>query len=235
LTLQPLGTVPGAPLGYIEYLPPGYGNTQVPLPLLLFFHGSGESGDGSAAQLPGLYDTGIPRVINMDQWPEDRPFVVLMAQHDSSTGVGCTTSQEIADFIKFATQHYTVDPARIYITGLSCGAIGGWDYLGDHVDQSVAAAVLIAGDGRDAFAKAGCRLGLVPIWAFHGGADPIVDPNGSIEPITQLQACTDPAPVDVRLNVYPGVGHAVWQPIYDGSLHLDIDIYSWLLSHTHQT
>ena len=44
-TLQPDGTTE-SPLGYTEYLPPTYqdGNS----PLLVFLHGAGESGDGSA-------------------------------------------------------------------------------------------------------------------------------------------------------------------------------------------
>ena len=46
LTAHPAGST-AAPLGYYEYLPPGYGEGE-PSPLLVFLHGFGESGDGSA-------------------------------------------------------------------------------------------------------------------------------------------------------------------------------------------
>ena len=41
----------------------------------------------------------------------------------------------------------------------------------------------------------------------------------------------DPPPTDVRLTVYPGVGHDpdAWDPTYD--LSAGHDIYTWLLEH----
>lgn len=59
--------------------------------------------------------------------------------------------------------HYDVDEERVYLTGVSCGAIGAWDYLGAHRAEIVAGAVLIAGHTSDAFEQAGCALGRVPI------------------------------------------------------------------------
>jgi predicted peptidase len=163
---QALGTVDGAPLGYMEYLPPGYGDGSA-RPLLLAFHGSGESGTGDTGSLYKLVGTGVPWVMVHDRWPLDRPFVVLAPQHDDSGDEACTTSDEVNDFLDFALKHYQVDPTGVYLTGYSCGAVGVWDYLGDHTNEAVAAAVPIAGDGRPAIEKAGCDLGKVPIWAFH--------------------------------------------------------------------
>ena len=42
-SVQALGSVDGAPMGYLEFLPPGYGDGE-PRPLLVFLHGSGEAG-----------------------------------------------------------------------------------------------------------------------------------------------------------------------------------------------
>jgi poly(3-hydroxybutyrate) depolymerase len=231
VTLHPAGTVPRAPLGYVEYEPPNAFDADAPAPpLLVFLHGSGESGDGDASSLTALFATGLPRVLSTDNWPEDRPFVVLAPQFGPTQEM-CTDPGLIDMFLRFAVRHYPVDRTRVYLTGLSCGAFGAWDYLGMHTNERVAAAVLFSGDGHYAFELAGCDLGRVPIWAIHGGADLNVDPNGSIDPITDLNACTDPPPVDARLNVYPGVGHAVWQPFYDGSKR-DVDIYAWMLGYT---
>jgi predicted peptidase len=230
LTLRPLGSTNGAPNGYAEYLPPGYGDGER-RPLLVFLHGSGANGNGTRAALRRLFDTGLPALIENDDWPAGRPFIVLMPQHPADAGTLCPDADEIEAFIAFAMAHYDVDPKRVYLTGMSCGAIGAWDYLGKHTDEVVAAAVLIAGDGREAFAAAGCDLGRVPIWAFHGADDGVVDERGSVGPITRLEACTDPKPIDVRLTVYPDVGHDSWDQTYDLSAgHL---VYAWLLSHLH--
>jgi predicted esterase len=222
----PIGTYPEATSGYYEYLPPHYGN-GARYPLLVFRHGIGENGNG-VSELDKVLVNGPPKLIKANQWPEDRKFVVLSVQH---TGDGCASVKETEDFLAFAMEKYDVDPKRIYLTGLSCGAIGSWDYLGTHTNEIIAAAVLVCGNGRPAFAKAGCSLGNVPIWAFHGLDDKTVVPEGSTETVASLKACTDPAPADVKLTTYPGVGHDSWTMTYNLS-NPENDIYAWMMSHT---
>ncbi|NUP11451.1 MAG: hypothetical protein HOW73_35850 [Polyangiaceae bacterium] len=229
-TVRPIGTVDGAPLGYVEYLPPGYGDGAL-RPLLLFHHGIGESGNGSEAELPAVMNTGLPALLKNDQWAEEQPFIILSSQHDAPPFTSCHSVEEIESFITFAMANYDVDPKRVYITGLSCGAIGSWNYLGAHTNEVVAAAVLIAGDGNGAFNQAGCELGLVPIWAFHGSADTTVNPNGSTQPIKALTGCTDPEAVEAKVTIYPDVGHNSWDMTYNGSA--GHDIYSWMLGYQH--
>jgi predicted peptidase len=126
---------------------------------------------------------------------------------------------------------YDVDQDRVYLTGVSCGAIGAWDYLGAHTNEVVAGAVLIAGQARDAFAQAGCEPGRVPVWAFHGDIDSTVPKIHIVDPVTGLKACTDPTPVDVRLTIYPRTDHDAWSRTYD--LSAGHDIYAWLLGNEH--
>ncbi len=228
-TARPSGSMPGTTAGYWEYVPPHYGNGAL-YPLLVFRHGIGENGSGNLQDLKKVLAHGPPKLIEADQWPEDRKFIVLSAQHP---GEGCSSPQENDDFLRFALDNYDVDPKRVYITGLSCGAIGSWNYLGAHTDEIVAAAVLICGNGRPAFQKAGCKLGNVPIWAFHGDQDGSVPVAGSTEAIASLRACTDPAPVDAKLTVYPGVPHDSWTMTYNLSDPKN-DIYAWLMSHSKQ-
>lgn len=230
VTLKPAGSVEGAPLGYAEYLPPGYGDGTA-RPLLVFLHGTGENGDGSETALDRVFKLGVPMLIENDDWPEDRPFIVLMPQYDNDRAQDCLLADEVDSFLRFAIDHYDVDENRVYLTGVSCGAIGAWDYLGAHGDEIVAGAVLISGRANDAFAQAGCALGRVPIWAFHGEADGIVPKSFIVDPITDLKACTDPPPVDVQLTIYPGVHHDAWSQTYD--LSAGQDIYTWLLGHQH--
>ena len=230
LTLRPIGTMPGAPLGYAEYLPPGYGDGN-PRPILFFHHGISESGNGSEGEVVKVLNTGMTALIANDQWPDDRPFIVLASQHDAPPGTSCHSVEEIDTFITWALTQYDVDLSRVYLTGLSCGAIGSWNYLGAHTNEVVAAAVLIAGDGQSAFSQAGCELAKIPIWAFHGELDGTVPPAGSINTMNWINACTNPAPVDARLTTYPGEGHNVWDETYN--LDAGHDVYGFMLGYTH--
>jgi predicted peptidase len=257
LTQRPAGTTE-APLGYYEYLPPDY-DDDGSSPLLVFLHGYGEGGDGSADDLGILLATGIPQLIGTDEWPSERPFVVLAPQHAlrenlpqyaSCDGVVhggscaltiqhelghpeqesiCFTPSEVHDFLSYAIASYDVDPDRVYLTGLSCGAFGAWEYVAEYGGSQIAAMVPIAGEGRPAWGAAMCSLADVGIWAFHGDADDVVDPAGSIETLTNLMACPQPRR-DAELTVYPGVDHDSWTRTYD--LSAGHDIYDWLLGFT---
>lgn len=228
LTLRPDGTVDGAPLGYAEYLPPGYGDGDA-APLLVFLHGSDEAGFGTEGALGRLFVHGLPALIQESRWPDDRPFVVLMPQYGTERTQACQLGDDIAAFLDFALDHYDIDDTRVYLTGVSCGASGIWYYLAEHGDEVVAAAVPIAGRAARAFSEAGCELGRIPLWVFHGEDDDLVPTAGVVPAVTQLQACADPAPMDVRLTVYPGVGHESWDQTYD--LSAGHDVYAWLLEH----
>lgn len=222
-TRRPLGTT-DAGQGYWEYLPPGYPDGRAH-PLLLFLHGIGENGNGGS-ELNRVVRNGPPRLIERDEWPNDRPFITLSTQH---RGSGCHTPAEIHAFIDYAIAEYDVDPDRVYLTGLSCGAVGAWRYVAQYVDEQIAAFVPIAGDGRGAWSAQRCDLGRLPIWAFHGDADTTVPSNQTSVPMANLMAC-NPPPRDARVTIYPGVGHDSWSRTYDGSA--GHDIYSWMLGFT---
>ncbi len=211
--------------GYYEYLPPGYGDgTQ--RPLLVFWHGLGENGDGGMTTLPKVLNNGPPKLIKNNDWPSDRPFVVLSPQH---AGGGCPSAVEIEKFMNFAVETYDVDPKRIYATGLSCGAIGLWSYLARDKGKVTVAAVPIAGNGKGPYNNAGCDLALTAIWGFHGDADGTVDVSGTTVPIDAILAdCPMPPRQEVKKTIYPGVGHNSWGRTYD--LSAGHDIYAWLLS-----
>lgn len=224
---RPLGTT-DAKQGYYEYLPPSYStSTWRKSPLLVFLHGLGENGTGSATDLPKVLKNGPPLLIKNNKWKTERTFIVLSPQHP---GGGCPSADEVNAFLDYAIEAYNVNPDQVYLTGLSCGAYGVWNYLGKYEDKHVAAAVPIAGNGVGAWNSAGCDLGTVPLWAFHGESDGTVAPSGSTTPISNLQGCW-PKP-EALLTTYPGVGHDSWSRTYDGSA--GYDIYNWLLKHKHE-
>jgi predicted peptidase len=225
-TARPIG-MPYSKNGFWEYLPPGYGD-GTPRPLLVFWHGVGEDGAGTTADLPKVLVHGPPKLINLNQWPATRPFVVLSPQHPGSGT--CPTVMEIHDFLTFAIGAYAVDPARVYLTGLSCGALGSWSYLGQYLGQQVVAAVLIAGNSSLAYdaMNAGCNVvNQVALWSFHGDADQSVPIAADTMGMNNFMACPMPRK-DAKYTIYPGVDHeGSWTRTYD--LSSGNDIYAWML------
>jgi len=71
----------GAPSGYWEYLPRGYGD-GTKRPLLVFWHGSGEEGTAAPADLARILAHGPPKLIARRTVARDRPFIVLSPQHN---------------------------------------------------------------------------------------------------------------------------------------------------------
>ncbi|HEV3190093.1 MAG TPA: hypothetical protein VGY54_06325 [Polyangiaceae bacterium] len=236
-TARLLGTN-GAPNGYLEYLPPGYDGSSV-APLLVFWHGIGEDGNGTT-DLPKLVAWGPPKLIANNNWDAARPFVVLSPQYTATSGTiapgaGCPSSATIDAFLTWAIAHYNVDAKRVYLTGLSCGAIGSWDYLASHRGAVVAAAVLLSGNPGDptqassAWKRDGCSLGEVALWAFHGDADPTVPYAPEHDTLQDIVACPAPPRRDIRFTDIAGGLHEIWGPIYDLSGGRG-DIYAWMLA-----
>ncbi len=222
--------MPYAKNGYWEYLPPGYGDGSK-RPLLVFWHGVGEDGSGSATDLNKVLAHGPPKLINLNQWPSDRPYVVLSTQHVPPAGgqADCPSADEIHDFIALGMGRYDVDPNSVYLTGLSCGALGSSSYLGKYQGQQVVAAALIAGNASTAYNAAGCSLlNGVALWAFHGDADQTVPIGPDQMGMDKFKACPG-VHKDALFDVIAGADHQrSWEVVYD--LTAMKDIYTWMLA-----
>lgn len=218
-----------SPLPYLEYLPPGYGDGAA-RPLLVFLHGVDEDANGTERSLSKILGLGIPRLIADGEWPAERDFVVLMPQEPAAKSGRCDFGAEIGRFLEFAVERYSVDRSRVYLTGISCGAIGVWDFLASAASDVVAAAVPISGHPVWAMDKAGCAVARVPTWAFQGAMDDIVPVQYVEDAVAKLQSCTDPAPIELDLTVYPDADHDAWTRTYD--LSAGHDVFAWLLAHT---
>ncbi len=103
-------------------------------------------------------------------------------------------------------QKYPVDPARVYLTGLSMGGFGSWNLASRHPDW-FAALVPICGGGDPSHAA---ELAKIPTWAFHGADDKVVPPSLSQQMIEAIRA----AGGKPQYTELPGVGHDSWTPAY---------------------
>jgi predicted peptidase len=196
---------------YLLYLPKEYGKEAATRwPLILFLHGSGESGD----DLEKVKKHGPPRLISEGK---ELPFIVVSPQ---SPGGGWNT-ETLGVLLDEVTEKYAVDKDRIYVTGLSMGGYGAWDLTMAFPDRFAAIAP-IAGGGT---ARRVRRIRHVPAWIFHGAKDTAVPLKEGQDMADALKA----AGGDVKLTVYPEAGHDSWTETYNNP-----ELYTWLLQHKRQ-
>jgi predicted peptidase len=113
-------------------------------------------------------------------------------------------------------ERYRVDVTRIYVTGLSMGGYGTWQFAQTYPDR-IAAIVPICGGGDPSIVE---RLKDIPIWVFHGAKDTSVQLAESTDMVNALYALGS----DVRFTVYPDAGHAeTWENAYK-----DEALWTWL-------
>jgi predicted peptidase len=197
-------------LNYLLYLPPDY-DAQESWPLILFLHGRGERGD----DLELVKKYGLPAKLENG---EHLPFIILAPQCPA----GSYWTEELDGLnalLDDAIANLKVDTRRIYLTGLSMGGGGTW-FMAGRYPERFAAIAPICGTGIRWIAQE--RLRDVPVWVFHGDADPVVPVEQSQMMVEALKA----AGGNVRFTVYPGVDHDSWTLTYNNP-----ELYDWFLSH----
>lgn len=223
--------------GYLSYLPEKYGCSCDGSPLLVFLHGSGEKGKGTT-DLVKLYTHGPPKLIKSQEWQQlsKDKFVVVAPQNSN----GFFNPQALHKFIAFVVANYKVDARRVYIVGLSAGAISIWNYIRYYGNKQVAAVIPICGNGNAAVRDSIEAVSSIPIWAFHGDKDLTVNVGASINPVRKINS-----PI-ANVTVYNNVGHDSWTRTFDlTGRHMDlktgkfvydsdydpfdVSIYEWLL------
>jgi predicted peptidase len=100
-----------------------------------------------------------------------------------------------------------VDPARIYLTGLSMGGFGCWEWA-IRQPSRFAAIAPVCGGGDPHQVQA---IKDLPIWAFHSIDDDVVDVEHSRRMISALRA----AGGNPRYSEFQEAGHHSWEPAYD--------------------
>lgn len=202
---------PADTLRYILHVPDDYDSSRdAHWPLLLFLHGAGER--GSDADLAATH--GPPKLADDGR---EFGFILVTPQcSESSQWVAeLSTLNRLLDEVAAA---YRVDPARIYVTGLSMGGFGTWSLAVRYPERFAAIAPICGG----LWAQSARPIRHTPVWTFHGEEDETI-PIASTEQIVDELVALD---ADVRFTRYPGVAHDSWTQAYG-----DPALYDWLLSH----
>lgn len=195
---------------YLLYLPKDYGKeADKKWPLMIFLHGSGESG----SDLDKVKQHGLPKLIAAGK---EFPFLVVSPQ---SPGGGWNV-EVMNGLLDEIMSKYKVDADRVYLTGLSMGGYGTWAWALDSPNRFAAIAP-ICGGGTPRRARA---LKNVPVWVFHGAKDPTVPVKESEDMVAALKKADT---VEVKFTVYPDAGHDSWTATYDNP-----ELYDWLLKHS---
>ena len=193
---------------YYLSLPQDYANDTIKRwPLLLFLHGSGESGTDiqkvKAHGPPELADKG-----------KQLPFIIVSPQSDVPSGWDIEMLYKLLQQIK---KNYRVNEKKVYLTGLSMGGFGTWELAMKYPDEFAAIApVCGGGDTTDAW-----KLRNVPIWCFHGAKDNVVLPANSENLVKAAKRYNS----QVRFTLYPEANHNSWDLTYNND-----SLYTWLLA-----
>jgi predicted peptidase len=192
---------------YLVSLPEKYEDSTEKYPLLIFLHGSGETGK----DLHQVLKHGPPKLAEEGK---AFPFIVVSPQ----TTVRYWNPDYLNALLDELVSTYRVDPDRIYLTGLSMGGYGTWSWAAAHPER-FAAIVPICGGGNPENAD---RLKDLPIWVFHGAKDKDVKLEKSEEMVKAIKE----AGGDPKFTVYPEAEHDSWTETYNNP-----ELYTWLLSH----
>lgn len=193
---------------FLLYLPKHFDpHAKQRYPLLVFLHGSGESG----SDINLLKVNGPPKFLDQR---EDFPFIVVSPQAPSA--MDGFDDQALQLMLKQVKRQLPIDEDRVYVTGLSMGGYMTYYWAVRHPGQ-VAAIAPISSGWRP---EDGCKLKDMPIWAFHGAKDDAVKIEEDQGIVDAVRACSG----NIKFTVYPDRGHDAWVPAYE-----DPKLYEWLL------
>ncbi len=213
-------------------------NFKEKLPLVLYLHGSGGSGDNNSGQLTDGGFTAAKLLVS-DATQKDYPCFVLAPQCPKKQSWGgvdfkdqkitpinqsSETLQLTLELLAAITQKYPVDSSRLYITGISLGGFGTWQAITESPD-TFAAAIPICGGAVDSIAPL-LANSKIPVWNFHGAKDSTVAPGLSRQIVKALQE----AKADIKYTEYPDAPHNSWSRAY-----AEKDLLPWLFRHRKKT
>lgn len=234
---------------YYLYIPADY-NPARKYPLVLLLHGGGEranpkkpasqneklllndpyasvwSASYTGAGNPHIQQNWpsfivIPQMTLSEQWVNVNVHLGSYVQ-SAQPSLPLQLTKELLDSLQL--QYQGIDASRLYVTGLSNGGLGTWDAIERWPDYFAAAAP-IAGAGDPSKAAV---LKNLPIWAFHGSADPTIPVSGSRTMIAAIEA----AGGQPRYTEFAGQGHGVWPYVYSlntSSLRVT-GFFTWLFA-----
>jgi len=200
---------------YISYTPKEYyDDTLKKWPLIIYLHG----GSSRGADTMKLYCCGIP-----DQMWRKRelPFIIVAPQ--CPINQRWSTDNWFENFYEEVTTKYRIDTNKVYLTGVSLGGSGTW-YLAIKYPEKFAAIAPMSGFTRhiDYIIKNTDKLIDIPIWAFHGKLDKVVEFEDTEWIINRLEGKNK----ELKFTADPDAGHGMYWSVYP-----EQELYDWFLKY----
>lgn len=237
----------------MRHLPASYSSGNTFYPLIMFFHGGGQS----AQYLISLYgspDGGyayqqaqgkIKPTIHSKKDGKDYEFIYLSPQAWPGGTQQSTTAQELDFMLTYIYSHYRVDTSRVYLTGLSDGGQTAAEYVGKTMStgttgykhHDIAAMAIMSENGSGAMVQAQADTAVadsVGIWAFGS-----TDTQGANTLNFRFYGDAFAGRRYVDTTTYIG-GHCCWVQFYDSSYRKKVisgdtvSLQEWFLQKTTQ-
>ena len=220
-------------LNYRILFPKDFDNTKS-YPLVLFLHGIAERGDDNELQLKYVdkvflnqnnytnYESVVifPQAPLDDNWSSRIKTDNELGYNFSNDSSPTNSLQLVIKLIDSISNEKYIDNNRIYLTGLSNGAMGSFELLKNRPNM-FASAVLICGGGNPRWAKDFART--TPVWVAHGSDDDVVSPQLSINMVEAIiKEGGSP-----KFNLYENVNHESWFNVFS-----DPNYLKWMFSFT---
>jgi len=209
---------------YRIYKPANY-NPKIKYPLVLCLHGGGGRGNDNKSRGTHAYTVlsssdvqkAYPAFLMTPQCPKTGKWANESPKETYSIlKVPMTKEMKLVlEILDSLQNEFSIDPARLYVTGQSMGGAGTWDIILRNPNL-FAAAVPVCGNNDPSQAKKVIHL---PIWVFHGEKDKTVPTKSSRDIVAALKK----AGSKVKYTEYPGVGHNSWTPAWS-----EKDLIPWL-------
>jgi pimeloyl-ACP methyl ester carboxylesterase len=200
---------------YITYVPKVYyDDTIKKWPLIIYLHGGSSRGTDTIK----LYCCGIP-----DQIWRGREFPFIIIAPQCPIHQRWSTDNWFENFYKEVTTKYRIDTNKVYLTGVSLGGDGTW-YLAIKYPEKFAAIAPLSGFTRhiDFVMQNTDKLIDIPVWAFHGKIDKVVQFEDTEWMISRLEGKNK----DLKFTAEPNAGH--WM---DWLVYPKQELYDWFLTH----
>jgi predicted peptidase len=196
-------------------------------PVIFFLHGRGERGDGPA-DLPAVARWGLTKFRSEGRRLLDRPFPFrVVGPQCPAANTWCDPAVQAGlDRLIDETVAQGGDPARLYLSGFSMGAIGAFA-LALRRPWRFAALASVCGACRTPGALS--ALAELPLWIAYGEDDEIAElTEGSREIVARLGGHGRIVEKVYRLGHHGGLGPHVRT---GDAAYLEPALYDWLLAH----
>ncbi len=180
------------------------------VPLVVFLHGKGEAGADNTKQFKH------PQILTLINESNKRrfPCFLLCPQHpkcDTWFGVGpgipSYSMKAVTDMVNMLIHdNPQIDPARIYITGLSSGGLGSLEFITCWPETYAAAVAMSASLKAEYFNEKNAR----PFWAIWNKED-LPGAEKVLKDVGKLYKKWN---VDMKTTIYEKGGHDAWSEGY---------------------